>query len=831
MTGYSSTSPIDAILDKDNFTLEELLDEDEIIQECKSLNGKLINFLREKAQVEQLIQYIVVEPPENADKKQIYKFPSIACEIFTCEVDIILKTLVEDEGLMNLLFSFLNSNHSHGTQLAGYFSRIVICLLLRKTSAFMQYIKIGRKSMVAPLKDACFLVRKRILCISLLNFGGNFYFALSEAAFPPNYRGHQEIVEMLIDLIGITSIMEVLIRLIGADEHMYASYMESMQWIEETNVLEMIVDKFSSSDSAEVHANAAETLCAITRFAPPGLAAKITSPNFIGRLFRHALEDSRPKSVLVNSLTVCISLLDPKRLTLGVYHTYNRQISQGSTISANPKTVEGMLENLGNLLKLLDVSSSESTLLTTYGKLQPPLGKHRLKIVEFISVLLMVGSETAEKELIRLSAMQRILNLFFEYPYNNFLHHHVENIILSCLESKNVPLIANLLWDCNLLGKILEAEKNCMLGSDPNMPTVSAEGRPSPKIGNIGHLTRISNKLVQLGNSNRDIQAYLQENSEWIDWQKNVLSKRNSIENVYQWACGRPTTLQDRTRDSDDDYQDRDYDVTALANNLSQAFRYGIYSNDDTDEVHGSLERDDEDVYFDDESAEVVISSLRLGDDQESGSLFTNSNWFAFEDDRGSNDNPTGAVPSASPNTEGAGVINGDGEDDKEVVGKGDDLDDTATSSQVPDVKSEVNSANLSEDSKEAAPNANDEPPTWVEWRETSDGIKASGFAESAIVRNGEVQVKLEEKGSDTDHNPERTADPSPPSSSDNASEATLEPSAKSTNTNLGSNPPEPSVSGDGNANPLVTNDDETASGIGSASEITKDVKDTATEK
>ncbi|TYJ12779.1 hypothetical protein E1A91_A10G004000v1 [Gossypium mustelinum] len=784
MTGYSSTSPIDAILDKDNFTLEELLDEDEIIQECKSLNGKLINFLREKAQVEQLIQYIVVEPPENADKKQIYKFPSIACEIFTCEVDIILKTLVEDEGLMNLLFSFLNSNHSHGTQLAGYFSRIVICLLLRKTSAFMQYIK-----------------------------------------------GHQEIVEMLIDLIGITSIMEVLIRLIGADEHMYASYMESMQWIEETNALEMIADKFSSSDSAEVHANAAETLCAITRFAPHGLAAKITSPNFIRRLFRHALEDSRPKSVLVNSLTVCISLLDPKRLTLGVYHTYNRQISQGSTISANPKTVEGMLENLGNLLKLLDASSSKSTLLTTYGKLQPPLGKHRLKIVEFISVLLMVGSETAEKELIRLSAMQRILNLFFEYPYNNFLHHHVENIILSCLESKNVPLIANLLWDCNLLGKILEAEKNCMLGSDPNMPTVSAEGRPSPKIGNIGHLTRISNKLVQLGNSNRDIQSYLQENSEWIDWQKNVLSKRNSIENVYQWACGRPTTLQDRTRDSDDDYQDRDYDVTALANNLSQAFRYGIYSNDDTDEVHGSLERDDEDVYFDDESAEVVISSLRLGDDQESGSLFTNSNWFAFEDDRGSNDNPTGALPSASPNTEGAGVINGDGEDDKVVVGKGDDLDDTATSSQVPDVKSEVNSADLSEDSKEAAHNANDEPPTWVEWRETSDGIKASGFAESAIVRNGEVQVKLEEKGSDTDHNQERTAEPSPSSSSDNASEATLEPSAKSTNTNLGSNPPEPSASGDGNANPLITNDDETASGIGSASEITKDVKDTATEK
>jgi len=31
-------------------------------------------------------------------------------------------------------------------------------------------------------------------------------------------------------------------------------------------------------DSPEVHANAAETLCAITRFAPAGLSAKVCSP-------------------------------------------------------------------------------------------------------------------------------------------------------------------------------------------------------------------------------------------------------------------------------------------------------------------------------------------------------------------------------------------------------------------------------------------------------------------------------------------------------------------------------------------------------------------------
>ncbi|CAN6683762.1 unnamed protein product [Malus baccata var. baccata] len=690
MAGLSTASPVETILDKDNFTLEELLDEDEIIQECKALNGRLINFLRERAQVEQLIRYIVDEAPEDAEKRRTFKFPFIACEIFTCEVDIILKTLVEDEELMNLLFSFLEPNNSHSTLLAGYFSKVVVCLLLRKTVPFLQYI-----------------------------------------------QGHQDIVKKLVDLIGITSIMEVLIRLVGADEHMYSNHMEAMHWIQDTNVLEMIVDKFSSSDSPEVHANAAETLCAITRFAPPGLSSKISSPSFIGRLFWHALEDSRPKSVLVNSLSVCISLLDPRRQTLGTYHMYGRQMTHGSTVTANPETVVGMLESLGDLLKLLDVSSVDNTLLTTYGKLQPPLGKHRLKVVEFISVLLTVGSEAAEKELIRLGAVQRILDLFFKYPYNNFVHHHIENIIVSCLESKNIPLVEHLLRECDLVGKILQAEKNFTLAADGDKPTVPAEGRSPPRIGNIGHLTRISNKLIQLGNNNSEIQTLLQENIEWAEWQASVLSKRNTVENVYQWACGRPTALHDRNRDSDDDdYQDRDYDVAALANNLSQAFRYGIYNNDELDEGHGSLERDDEDVYFDDESAEVVISSLRLGDDQESGSLFTNSNWFAFEDDRAATDRSTGSLASPSPNTVESSAISGGGDDDV-IVGEDDDLVDTATSSPEPGTKPEDSEVAVPNNSPEVGPVETEKPPEWVEWRESSDSGEPSD-----VLPNGEHQTE-----------------------------------------------------------------------------------------
>uniref|UniRef100_M4DEG1 Uncharacterized protein n=1 Tax=Brassica campestris TaxID=3711 RepID=M4DEG1_BRACM len=700
MAGLSTASAVEAILDKDGFTLEDLLDEDELIQECKALNGRLLNFLRERVQVEQLIRYIIEEPPEDVENKRTFKFPFIACEIFTCEIEMILKTLVEDEELMLLLFSFLEAKETHNSLLAGYFSKVVICLLVRKTIPFMQFIK-----------------------------------------------DHQEILKQLVDLIGITSIMEVLKRLVGTDEHLYANYTSAMQWVEDTDILEMIVDKFGSSDCPEVHANVAEILCTVARYAPPGLATKLSSPSCTGRLLKHTLEDSRPKSVLVNSLSVCISLLDPKRFTLGTYPIYGRQLTLGSMVP-NPETVEGMLGSLGDLLVLLNVSSSEGVLLTTYGKLQPPLGKHRLKVVEFISVLLTVGSEAAEKEVIRLGAVKRVLDLFFEYPYNNFLHHHVENVILSCLESKNSQLLDHLLSECNLIGSILEAEKDSILtaaDSDKLQPTVPAEGRKPLRIGNIGHLTRISNKLLQLANSNAEIQSHLQENSKWVDWHTDVLSKRNTLENVYSWACGRPSSLHDRNRDSDDDdYHDRDYDVAALANNLSQAFRYGIYSNDDMEETQGSMERDDEDVYFDDESAEVVISSLRLGDDQES-SLFTNSNWFAFDDEKTANE---GSMASPPPNAD-----EDDDDDDDVVIGEADeDFKDTVDSSPPVDMETEDSTTTKNPSENPSEPEA-EKSAAWVEWREKSESTgPSSNPDEATTLPNGEVQIEKEDdEGDDTD--------------------------------------------------------------------------------
>ncbi|PWA88848.1 SIT4 phosphatase-associated family protein [Artemisia annua] len=629
----------------------------------------------------------------------MFRFPFIACEIFTCEIDVIFKTLVEEEELMNLLFSFLEPTRSHSALLAGYFSKVVICLMVRKTVPLMNYV-----------------------------------------------QAHQYVFQQLIDLIGITSIMEILVRLVGSDDHMYADSADVMQWVTDSNLLEMIVDKLSPSSSPEVHANAAETLCAITRNVSSPLAIKLSTPSSVSRIFGHVLDDSHSKSGLVSSLSVCISLLDPKRsVPSPPFYSFRGQHMYELPVQVNQETVGAMLPKLGDLLMLLNVTLDEKVLPTTYGQLKPPLGKHRLKIVEFISVLLKTGNEIAEKELISSGTIQRVLDLFFEYPYNNALHHHIESIIYSCLESTNNTIIDHLFQGCGLLSKILQTDSNPVLSGEDNQPTLPATGRNAPRLGNLGHITRIANKIMQLTNTDSRIQTHVQESSEWNEWQGTVLQERNMVENVYRWACGRPTSIHDRNRDSDEDdiNHDRDYDVAALANNLSQAFRYNVYDNEEGEEGHVTLGQGDEEGYFDDESAEVVISSLRLGDDQ--GSLFTNSNWFAFQDDKMGDTTMTTTSPELMDdiNLNEASTVGNPSNDDDLVVGVDEDITDNKISNSTPSRSPNPFSEDYVANDKTSASDVDffkfestdnedlfaDRPmPEWVGWGEPVGGSGVNPF-------------------------------------------------------------------------------------------------------
>ncbi|KAL0155821.1 hypothetical protein M9458_050084, partial [Cirrhinus mrigala] len=60
-----TTSHIDTLLEKDDVTLTEVMDEEDVLQECKAQNHKLVDFL-------DLVGYITQEPNDDVEEKIKY---------------------------------------------------------------------------------------------------------------------------------------------------------------------------------------------------------------------------------------------------------------------------------------------------------------------------------------------------------------------------------------------------------------------------------------------------------------------------------------------------------------------------------------------------------------------------------------------------------------------------------------------------------------------------------------------------------------------------------------------------------------------------------------
>ncbi|EST04957.1 SIT4 phosphatase-associated protein family [Kalmanozyma brasiliensis GHG001] len=119
--GFSSVSTLDTLLDKPNVTLEDVLDEDDLLQECKSQNQKLNNFLRQPRIVKRLMEHVVGTATvggaggKDWEEKVKFKYPYVASEVLSCsEVWPIIDAIFSDphEYLVPFWNAVLTSNPS-----------------------------------------------------------------------------------------------------------------------------------------------------------------------------------------------------------------------------------------------------------------------------------------------------------------------------------------------------------------------------------------------------------------------------------------------------------------------------------------------------------------------------------------------------------------------------------------------------------------------------------------------------------------------------------------------------------------------------------------------
>ena len=187
--GYANISTIDTVLDKPDVTLEEVLDESDLIQELKQHNTKLIEFLRDDTILRKLLDYVTsptASEPDDDDEdddeeeeekppskktlspirslslgrskekksrkqeereerekqeKSRQKYAYVASEILSSETWSIIEALMENREHLTKFWDFLRTEPSLDPVTAGYFTKINETLLDKKTEETLEFVK------------------------------------------------------------------------------------------------------------------------------------------------------------------------------------------------------------------------------------------------------------------------------------------------------------------------------------------------------------------------------------------------------------------------------------------------------------------------------------------------------------------------------------------------------------------------------------------------------------------------------------------------------------------------------------------------------------------
>ncbi|XP_049669519.1 serine/threonine-protein phosphatase 6 regulatory subunit 2 [Accipiter gentilis] len=480
----NTTSHVDKLLDKEDVTLHELMDEDDILQECKAQNRKLLDFLCQQHCMEELVNLITHEPPVDMDEKVRFKYPNTACELLTSDVPQINDKLGGDETLLNILYDFLDHEPPLNPLLASFFSKTIGNLIARKTEQVIAFL-----------------------------------------------RKKDKFISLVLKHIDTSAMMDLLLRLISCVEPATLRQ-EVLNWLNEAKIIQRLVELIHSSQDEDRQSNASQTLCDIIRLSrdqsnqlqdipePDPLLTALESQECVEQLLKNMFDGEQTENCIVNGTQVLLTLLETRRSGVeGLMDSYTQGFERSYTV--NSSILHGIEPRLKDFHQLLLSPPKKTAILTTIGVLEEPLGNARLHGSRLIAALLHTNTPSINQELCRLSTMNLLLDLFFKYTWNNFLHFQVElsiaailshsvqegKTITNDLESKEEVLngnvatenletpenntenimVTHLFQKCCLVQRILDAwEAN---------DKIQAEG--GMRRGNMGHLTRIANAVVQ----------------------------------------------------------------------------------------------------------------------------------------------------------------------------------------------------------------------------------------------------------------------------------------------------------------------------------------------
>ncbi|XP_027886557.1 serine/threonine-protein phosphatase 6 regulatory subunit 2 isoform X6 [Xiphophorus couchianus] len=551
-----TSSHLEALLDKEDVTLTELMDEEDVLQECKAQNRRLLQFFCQDQCMQELVRLITTEPPAGAEETKRFKYPNIACELLTCDVGVINDKLGNEEPLLENLYAFLEQPSPLNPLLASFFSKTIGNLIARKTEQVISFL-----------------------------------------------RKKEGFLSLVLKHIDTSAMMDVLLRLISCVEPPPLR-LETLTWLNEQKLAQRLIELIHPERDEERQTNASQTLCDIIRLSrdqasqlqeisqPDPLLTVLESQECVEQLLQNMFSGEMAESCIVSGIQVLLTLLEIRRPVVdGVMDAQGFERSY----TVNSSILLAIQPHLIHFHQLLLEPPKRDPMLTTLGVLEEPLGNTRLHVARLVASLLYTSSAShavVAQELCRLNTMDLLLDLFFKYNWNNFLHLQVElcvaAIVRPCAhemrlqpdfssqdKSKLSPdalqepntsepptsepsvtsensahnlMVTHLFQHCHLIQRILETwEENDKIQSEGGM-----------RRGYMGHLTRIANTVVhnlEKGPVHTQISNLIAELPEdyrarWETFVEHTLSETNRKNTIDLVGTGNPRSSSEDDMES-----------------------------------------------------------------------------------------------------------------------------------------------------------------------------------------------------------------------------------------------------------------------------------------
>ncbi|XP_076767987.1 serine/threonine-protein phosphatase 6 regulatory subunit 2 isoform X3 [Arvicanthis niloticus] len=664
----NTTSHVDKLLDKEHVTLQELMDEDDILQECKAQNQKLLDFLCRQQCMEELVNLITQDPPQDMEEKVRFKYPNTACELLTCDVPQISDRLGEDESLLNLLYDFLDQEPPLNPLLASFFSKTIGNLIARKTEQVMVFLKKKDKFISLILKHIgtsalMDLLLRLVSCVEPVGLRQEVLHWLNE----------EKVIQRLVELIHPhqdedTSVMP---------DHPVVAFVYPTEPTKQLGEKLLACRGFPVAVFQKRQSNASQALCDIIRLGrdqgsqlqetvePDPLLIALESQDCVEQLLKNMFDGDQTESCLVSGMQVLLALLEPRRVgTEGLVDSFSQGLERSYSVSSS--ILRGIEPWLKNFHQLLLNPPKKKAILTTIGVLEEPLGNARLHGARLMAALLHTNTPSINQELCRLNTMDLLLDLFFKYTWNNFLHFQVELCIAAILSHaapeeqaeasgsdgtvellqgsgdgngklETAPsitsppenmMVTHLFQKCCLVQRILEAW-------EANDHTQAAGGM---RRGNMGHLTRIANAVVQ-NLEQGPVQTHISEvirglpadcRGRWESFVEETLmetNRRNTVDLAFSEYQIQQMTANfvDQFGFNDEEFADQDDNINAPFDRIAE-INFNIEADEDSpsaalfeaccsDRIQPFDDDEEEDIWEDEETrcTARVMARARFG--------------------------------------------------------------------------------------------------------------------------------------------------------------------------------------------------------------------------